>query len=480
MVAYTGVSQGIETRIQNVENGLIPPIILLPTGGKITPKNILHKLKEYKVNGASVAVIHNGRLDWSKAYGFTNSKKTHPVTKETLFQSASIGKVITAMSVLLMVQDGLLDLDENVNNKLKRWKLEENKNTEKQKVTLRHLLSHTAGLHDDYGFLGYNPKNNIPTLLQILNNGSSTNAKKSLTVKSVPGKVERYSGGGYLIIQLLIEDVSGISFSDYVQKSILDPLKMSHTTYDYQPDKNMGRLIATGHRSNGKPLRKKKYHIYPEMAAAGPWTTAEDLSKLVISIQMAIKDGSHSIFDQKLINEFITPKINHRGLGINIRGIDKPLAFWHSGQNLGYTGLLYGLIEKGEGAIILLNSDGGEGLLKEFISSVANTYNWPVMKSYKSIPIPKNLASRLVGKYENSEKTTSLSIGLKKGKLFVKSSASKEYYQLYRIGENHYTFKNAQDYFRLTFMHENENVLSLNYAESIGTNIELKKVIITK
>ncbi|MEM6516616.1 MAG: serine hydrolase domain-containing protein [Bacteroidota bacterium] len=468
-------SQPTEKRIQNVENGLMLPTILTQKN-EAGHKNILQKLKEHKVNGISVAVIHNGKLDWTKAYGVANADTKEPVTTNTLFQCASISKIITAIAALKLVENGLLSLDENVNNKLKRWKLKENDNTKAQSVSLRHLLSHSAGLTDEYGFLGYDPKNKIPTLLEILNNERPSNAKKALAVNAVPGEKEMYSGGGYLIVQLLIEDLTEMSFADYVQQQVFEVLQMTNTTYSNQPDISLGRPIATGHRSNGKTYKNKKYHIYPEKAAAGPWTTAEDLAKLVIAIQSAINKQDKAILNQELITEFITPQINQKGLGNNLKGIEKPKAFWHSGQNLGFTGLLYGLIEEGEGAIVLVNSEGGEILIQEFITSVANAYDWPVMKSYDALEISERLKSQLVGSYENSNQQKNFSIEQKNHKLMMKSASSKGSFQLYRIGENRYTFKDAQDYYKLVFKFKNEKVVSLMYNESIGKTIELKKL----
>lgn len=474
MVCSVCRSQTLETKIANVEDGLTFPMTV-PYGKEIIKKSIEQRLKEHKIPGASVAIVNNGKIEWSKAYGVTEEGSSNPVTTETLFQCASIGKVITALAVLKLVEEGKIDLDEDVNNKLQRWKIKENESTATQKVTLRHLLSHSAGLTDDYGFLGYDPKDEIPTLLQILNNDPSANTKKTLDIKTLPGKVERYSGGGYLIIQLLIEDISQSSYADYVQQHVFDPLQMTHSTYDYQPDKHLEASIAAGHRSNGKVLTNKKYNIYPEKGAAGPWTTAEDLAKLIIGIQNALNDEANPILSQALTEELLTAQINNKGLGINLKGIEKPEAFWHAGQNLGYTALFYGLTERGNGAVILLNTDGGERVMQEFITSVAHEYNWPVMKTYQSLEISKELQTQLTGKYINADQSTILSIEQKKESLVVKPSGSKKGYRLYKIGDNRYTFKDAQDYYRLSFNLEKDNA-TLVYAKSIGKMIELKKI----
>lgn len=462
-------SQNLTKRIDATENGLLFPAIF-SGNQKVQKFNILTLLDKYKIHGASVAVINNGKIDWTKTYGFVDANHTEKVTKETLFQSASIGKIITALVALKLVEEGKLDLDEDINNQLKSWKLTTNKITEKNPVTLRHLLSHSSGLTDDYGFLGYPPHKEIPSILQILNRQSPSKNTKALVVKTIPGKVERYSGGGYLIAQLLIEENSGMSFENCVQKYIFDPLEMTNSTYNYHPDKTSNSSIANGHKSNGKALKKKKYHIYPEKAAAGPWTTAEDLGRLIIGIQ------NNAVLTSETSKQMLSPQINQKGLGLNLKGIEKPTAFWHAGQNLGYTGLLYGLIENGKGAVILLNSDGGENLMQEFISSVAMAYNWPVMQSYKALNISSKEKENILGSYKNKEQSIQLNIIDKRGILYLNPANSKEKAQLFKIGENHYTFKDAQDYCHISFQIKDEKIARLVYQESIGNTIILNKL----
>ncbi|MEM7297481.1 MAG: serine hydrolase domain-containing protein [Bacteroidota bacterium] len=474
LLAKVVFSQELEDRIEEVENGLTLQMTL-PAEKEITRKSILQRLQESKIHGASIAVINDGKIEWSKTYGIKEVGKPDPVTTETLFQCASIGKVITSLAVLKLVEGGKIDLDEDVNNKLKRWKIEENKITKIKKVTPRHLLSHSAGLTDGYGFLGYDPNGEIPTLLQILNNEAPAKAKKSLAIKTEPGTIERYSGAGYLILQLLIEDVSGLSYEDYVQQHIFDSLGMIHSTYDHRPDEDLEMTVASGHLSNGKPLKKKKYHVYPEKGAAGPWTTAEDLAKLIIGVQKSINGDPNSILKKETTLKLLTRQINNKGLGVNLKGIEKPEAFWHAGQNLGYMGVLYGLIDERKGAVILINSDGGERIIQEFITSVAHAYDWPIMKSYTALNIPMDLQSDIAGAYESDDKAQRLSIEMNNNMLYVKSEGSKKGYQLYRIEDNRYTFKNAQDYYMLSFNFKNDQII-LTYAESIGKVVELKKV----
>ena len=183
--------------------------------------------------------------------GIADNSKNNPLTNDVLFQCASIGKMITAVAALQLVKENKISLDEDVNNKLVSWKVEKNEFTVKEKVTLRRLLSHAAGFFDDYGFEGY-PDEQVPTVTQILKNESPSNSKKKLKVAAVPGTVERYSGGDFLIIHQLIEDITGQLFNEYIDNNIFSRLGMINTTYDFKPDVHFKKKIARGHYENGK------------------------------------------------------------------------------------------------------------------------------------------------------------------------------------------------------------------------------------
>ncbi|NQZ74738.1 MAG: beta-lactamase family protein [Ekhidna sp.] len=431
-------------------------------------KDINEQMKAYNIPGASVAVINNGKIDWVESYGVIANGTTEEVDESTLFQCASIGKLITSIAALQLVEQGYIGLDDPVNNKLKRWKIKDNELTEKQPVSLRHLLSHSSGLQDSYGFLGYAPDEEAPSILQVLNNEKPSKGKRSLEIKTVPGTVEKYSGAGYVIIQLLIEDLTDETFEAYVSENILAPIGMNNTYYDDNPEAK----LAHGHKAKGVPLKEKKYHIYPEKAAAGPWTTAHDLALLIIEIQRAMKGESTLSIKASDVQEMMSPQINNKGLGVNLKGFGGTQAFWHAGQNLGYTGLLYGTLENDSGAVILLNTDAGERFMQEFISSVANTYQWPVMRSYKILDVNKEDQKNMLGTYYSSVKDSRLYIKEKKGQLYLSKSEKRKGYRLYRVGDNHFTFKNAQDYYKVWF---ESNFTTLNFLEGLGKTVSLQK-----
>lgn len=475
LIPLFGFSQTAENGlIDNVENGLVKQTIV-PFGEHIQTGNIYDRLKAYKVNGVSIAVIDNYQIAWAKTYGVADNSKQNPVTAETLFQCASIGKVITSLVALSLVREHKIGLDENVNNKLISWKIEENEFTKNEKVTLRRLLSHSAGLSDDYGFEGYEPGDEIPSLLQILRNERPSNAKKEIKVTTIPGTVERYSGGGYLIIQQLIQDISGQSFDSYVQEHVFSKLDMDHTTYNFMPDVHLGLPIARGHYKNGKVDKKKEYHIYPEMAAAGPWTTATDLAKLVIQIQKEYKGNSDLIIGQELCREMLTPQINYKGLGVHLKGAEKPEAFWHAGNNAGYIGLLYGIISAGQGAVVLTNSDSGENLSLEIITGIANAYNWPVMKTLSAMEVSKEEIQNYVGSYQ-SESGTTIIIGENSNGLFLIPSSPKKELTLSKTADNEFTLPEASDYIKIFFDRTPDGtVVGVNFTQNMGRTDHLTK-----
>lgn len=211
----------LEQRIQRVENGLTPE-----------KASIAERLKHYKVPGASVAVIAGGALEWARDYGVTSAEGGKPVTADTLFQAASISKPVAAMVALRLVEQGKLSLDEDVNVKLRSWKVPENEFTKTEKVTLRRLLNHSAGL-TVHGFRGYGADEPVPSLIEVLDGKRPANSA-AIRVDITPGSKGRYSGGGYEVMQQLVIDVTGRPFPQLARELVLAPLGMSHSTYEHR------------------------------------------------------------------------------------------------------------------------------------------------------------------------------------------------------------------------------------------------------
>lgn len=359
----------VNERIRSVENGLLPKA---EPGQPAQATSIADRMKFYNVPGVGIAVINNGRIEWARGYGVLEAGGTRNVNEDTLFQAASISKPVTALAAMCLVEAGKLDLDENVNKKLRSWQAPENEFTKHQKVTLRRLLSHSAGLNNS-GFPGYGADGELPTLLQILNGEKPSNTEP-MRVECTPGAECRYSGGGYVIVQQLMMDVSGKPFPDLMDELVLGKLGMRHSTFRQPISPEPADSAATGHRGDGKPL-PRKWHVYPEMAAAGLWTTPSDLARAAIALRQSSIGVGKTFLSRETAKEMMTRQsLEGTGLGVSISGEGDSTYFFHFGANEGFRCVMIMNLKKGRGAVIMTNSDNGDKLSTEIIDSIARTY----------------------------------------------------------------------------------------------------------
>jgi len=369
----------LDKRIQRVENGLYELSIEgLPIGEKLT---IAERMEYYNVSGASIAIINDYKIEWAKGYGVLEAGENQPVTPDTLFQSASIGKPVTASVVLHFVEQGLLDLDENVNDKLVSWKVPENEFTAQEKVTLRRLLSHTAGV-TVHGFRGYAQGEKIPTLLQVLDGEYPAN-NMPIRVDVVPGTQWRYSGGGYMIVQQLLEDVVGKPFPEIMQETVLGPTGMTSSIYAVPLPESLESRAATAHNSLGEPTLGKWYELVCMGAGGGLWTTPSDLARFSIEIMLSRDGQSNKVLSQEMVDQMLTPQIDlnelyRMGLGVLLEGEGQVPIFRHGGGNYpGFLSLLIVFPENGNGLVVMTNGWEGESLYNEILMSVDIEYDYP-------------------------------------------------------------------------------------------------------
>jgi len=364
-------SCGGSTPQERVENGLLraygdPPWRRM---------RLADRMAHYRVPGVSLAVIDDGRIAWAKAYGTRAAGGDAPVSPDTLFQAASIGKVVVAVAALRHVGRGALDLDGDVNARLTSWRVPENGFTAAAPVTLRRLLSHSAGVTGS-GFRGYAAGEDVPSLRQVLDGLPPANSPP-VRVDLVPGTRQRYSGGGYLIVQQLLEDVTGRPFPGLMQEEVLTPCGMAASTFAAPLPPERAAAAATGHRADGAPL-PGGWHTYPEMGAgASLWTTAPDLARFAIAVMRARAGHADGVLPQALAAAMLTPQIGDRGLGpvLGDDGGDRSY-FMHPGANEGFRSLLVAYPERGQGLVILTNGDGGEELCREILRSASVAYGW--------------------------------------------------------------------------------------------------------
>ncbi|HTS35941.1 MAG TPA: serine hydrolase [Candidatus Solibacter sp.] len=358
-------------RIQRVENG-IPSI---PLSGEEPPLrlNIEKLMQLYKVPGMSIAVIDDFKIAWAKGYGVIEAGSSTPVTVHTLFQAGSISKPVAATGTMALVEHGKLSLDENVNQKLKSWQVPDNDFTKDEKVTLRRILSHSAGL-TVHGFPGYEVGKPIPTLVQIFNGEPPANTA-AIRVDLVPGTKYRYSGGGVTIEQQLDIDVTGRPFPQFMKETVLNKIGMSDSTYEQPLPPARAAATATGTRADGTTI-PGKWHIYPEMAAAGLWTTATDLAKFGIETALSKQGKANHVLSETTTREMLKPQIEQVGLGFFLGEYKNPQEFGHNGADEGFQAVLIMLADTGKGVAIMANSDSGIAVANYVVQSVAKEYGW--------------------------------------------------------------------------------------------------------
>ncbi|WP_247232295.1 serine hydrolase [Telluribacter sp. SYSU D00476] len=387
-------SPEVEERIRRVEQSLGEAIR--------TDDNLLvlqERMKQLRIPGVSIAVIKDHQLDWARGYGYADKEQTVPVTPQTLFQAASISKSLNAVGVLRLVQDRKADLDQDINTYLRSWKFPYDSSKGKTPITLRHLLSHTAGT-SVHGFRGYAAGEQVPTVIQILNGESPANSQPIRSLFEAGTRVQ-YSGGGTTISQLVVMDLTGLPYDLYAQQRVLDPLGMTSSFYTIPPPADRVPLLSTGYRGDGTPV-VGKYHQYPEQGAAALWTNPTELSRYIIEMQRAYAGHSDKVLTQETARTMLTPVMQEAGLGVFNKTAGPDRYFTHSGANEGFRCLYLGSLQGGNGAVVMVNSDNGQ-ILEEIVNSIATVYGWkdfykPVIK--RVVQVPDEILDTYVGEYE--------------------------------------------------------------------------------
>ena len=395
-VGQTTYSTQIAVQIKQVENNLFSRVIINGKGD-----NILDRMKLLKVKGLSIAVVKDYKIEWAKGYGFADENEKRMVTTTTLFEPGSISKSLNALGALKLVQENKMDLDKDINAYLKSWQFPYDSISKGKKITLANLLSHTSGI-GVHGFLGYDRKSKIPSLIEILD-GKAPSISPAIRSNIEPNLEYRYSGGGITISQLMIEDISKQPYYLFMQQNVLSPLGMTNSFYNQPPNYNKRKLLATGYDNDGNEI-KGKFHVYPTQAAAGLWTTPTDLAKYLIDIQLSLKGNSNKVLN-KSYAELHTNRFLQNAdvtLGSFKQERNGESYFFHDAGNDGFRGLYFGSIEGGNGIIVTVNSDNG-AIIYELLNSVANVYNWKGWdkpKNVKTIAIDKSLYNNYKGLYE--------------------------------------------------------------------------------
>ncbi len=356
------------------------------------------RMRALGVPAVSIAVIDGGRVSWSSAYGMADVATGRRATTATLFQAASMSKPVASTAALQLVAEGKLTLDGDVNAALRSWQAPASPASGGKPVTLRQLLTHTAGL-TVHGFPGYAADSAVPTVVQVLNGARPANTAP-VRVDTVPGTRWRYSGGGMTVMQLLLSDVTGKAFDVLMDERVLEPAGMRRSTFAQPLPEAFMPDVATGYRRGGVAV-PGRYHTYPEMAAAGLWTTPSDLGRWIVAIQRAHDGVPNGILPRPLAQAMLTPGLGNWGLGVGVEGTGDARRFTHGGANEGFRGQFVGYVVGGRGVVVMTNSDAGGLLAAEMSAAVAREYGWPGLEPREIVPVAIDSAKLLevAGRY---------------------------------------------------------------------------------
>lgn len=443
-----GQSKEVLNKIKQVENNLHKPPSFIWKDSTLQSFNIYDRMKLYNVPAISIAVIEDGKLVWARAYGLADKTENKPVDNNTLFQAASISKSLNSLAIMKLAENNQLDLNKDIRDYLKTWTFPDNEFSKGKTITLKSLLSHTAGL-SVHGYWGYTREDKIPTINEILDGKFPANNDPVKPVLE-PNQKLQYSGGGTLITRKIIEDNINSNYRKLLSSTVLEPLQMTRSTF-YAPFETNDVNFASAYNKDGKEIAGK-YHVYPEYSPDGLWTTATDLSKFIIDIQKSLKGETKALLSQKSAIEMTTPVKENGALGVYIREFDGEKYFYHTGGNEGYSCVYMGGISNGKGVVMLTNSDNGEALYTEIIASISRVLGWNVFKAEERnrYIASENDIKRLTGSYLNKNGQSTVSISAKDKDLYYNSAELGQQEKLNFIDANTFFLQsNPSSYFRL-------------------------------
>ncbi|HET9984385.1 MAG TPA: serine hydrolase domain-containing protein [Longimicrobiales bacterium] len=374
-----------------------------------TTFELADRMGHYHVPGVSIAVVDSLRVVWAGGFGVQQFGGTEPVDTSTLFLAGSISKPVFATGALALVDQGKLALDRDINADLRSWHLPESRFTAERKVTLRRLLTHSAGL-TVWGFPGYEAGKPVPTVPQLLDGAPPANTR-AVRNDTVPGARWLYSGGGITIAQLAATDVTGETFPALMRRLVLGPAGMVHSTYENPPPAEKLPFVASGHEKPDTPV-PGRFHVYPEMAAAGLWTTASDLARWAIAVSDSYLGRPGGVLPPATAREMLRPQVAvgapyasllspSWGLGVGVGGAGDSLRFTHGGRDEGFVAYFVMWPEKGRGLFVLTNGVSN-GLLNEITRAFDAEYGLvdaPRVEKRLAAAPPAAVLDRLAGAY---------------------------------------------------------------------------------
>lgn len=363
----------------------------------------LMKLK--KLRGLSVAVFEDYKIIWTSQWGVKEAGSAEKIDVNTAFSTASISKPITAIVCAMLEEKGLINLDDPISKYIQRWKLPKSDFTNDTEVTWKHLLSHTSGTSQG-GFEDYYQGDSIPTIVQSLNGVLLPRTKEPIKFLFKPGTNWEYSGGGYVIVQLALEDYLQKPMSAIVKEHLLDPLQLKNSTMVQPNEQGFLSNIAKVHNDRGEIIRTG-IPITPQVAPSGLWSTPSDLAVIAIEMQKALLGKGNNVISTNVARKVtdIVTLMGPRGWGYGWQrsiGWGNQEWFFHDGSNTGVGGDVLANMKNGSGIVILANGDKPNRypLMSHVKNRVFSILNWNHPRDKKIVKkLPENLAKAVSGVY---------------------------------------------------------------------------------
>ena len=363
----------IERKIQ-LESGIREQVKFLGESENLS--SIKDKMLAYNIPALSLAVIRQGKIEWADIYQNANFSEEQKLDCKSIFQAASLSKPVTFLAAVRMHAAGEIDLDKNIQNYLKDFVLPQGKQTAENPVTFRNIFSHTSGIISG-GYEGYANNLPIPSDLDVLRGSEGVNSP-AIEVITPPNETLAYSGGGYTLAELALQDIYNDEFSNIMKKWILEPAGMKHSEFTQPLLASKSNQAAKGYTQSGDVL-DGGWRNYPEQAAAGLWSNAIDMAKFLIEIYKGYQ-GKSSIFSQPDIKSILSHERDGHVYGFILNRSGDDISITHYGGNAGYgTGMTISLTS-GNGLVYLINSDNGRALSNELLLSASQIYNWKQFK----------------------------------------------------------------------------------------------------
>lgn len=384
------------SKLDQISNGLAQAIRI--EGRETEFFTLKERMAHYNVPGISIAYMENHKVVWTLTEGVTDKVSMRPVDENTVFQAASISKPTFATVLMKYRENSPLDLDAPVNSLLKSWQLPSHEWSEAKPVTLRRLLSHSAGT-TVHGFGGYAAGDAVPDIIGVLE-GTEPSNSPAVFVDLEPSTQFRYSGGGTTLAQLVLQDQSDIALPELAKTLIFDPLGMTHSGFIQPLSGPLAQNAAVPYDGKGEAIEGGA-HTYRTMAAAGLWTTPSDLMRLSAAMQLSLNGETGSIMSQSSAKEMMTIQQAPVGIGYFLEGEDVT-TFSHGGSNAGFRAHFIAHIEGGDGMAIMTNSDSGSALINEIMIRIGEVYGWaenkPTIK--KLVPMTAEMRTSYTGTYD--------------------------------------------------------------------------------